>query len=86
MVPRGLKRYKDGVKNRHINLKQIVVGSEYDKEQLLKAFQYIHWLKDLDTDFIGANVIAHLYRHPDLIVVDKKMKSFNWELNNNAKI
>lgn len=56
-------------KHRFIEIEKIVVKSEWDKEQLLLASEYIHGLRNIDTDYTGANLLAHLYHNPDLIEV-----------------
>lgn len=56
-------------KHKFINIVKIEVATEWDKEQLLLASEYIHGLRNIDTDYTGANLIAHLYRNPDLITV-----------------
>jgi hypothetical protein len=54
-----------------ISISKIVVKTKEDKEQLLLASEYIHGLSDIDTDYMGANVLAHLYRQPELIEVEE---------------
>lgn len=56
-------------KHRFIEIEKIVVKSEWDKEQLLLASEYIHGLRNIDTDYTGANLLAHLYHNPELIEV-----------------
>lgn len=56
-------------KHRFIEIEKIVVKTEWDKEQLLLASEYIHGLRNIDTDYTGANLLAHLYRNPNLIEV-----------------
>lgn len=56
-------------KQRFIEIEKIVVKSEWDKEQLLLASEYIHGLRNIDTDYTGANLLAHLYHNPDIIEV-----------------
>ena len=53
-----------------INLKKIVVGSQSDKDELLKTFKYLHD-EHLDSDIIGVNLIMHLYLNPELIIVEE---------------
>lgn len=52
-----------------VTISEIVVPTEYDKEQLLKAFRYIHYLHDIDPDYMAVNTIMHLYQCPELIKV-----------------
>ena len=40
---------------------KIIAESEEDKQELLKAFQYIHNLR-IDTNYIVVNQLAHLYQ------------------------
>ena len=53
-------------KQKFVTITKITVPTEKDKEQLLRAFQYIHNLADIDTDFMAVNYIAHIYEDPDL--------------------
>ena len=59
-----------GADQKWITITKIVVPTEEDKEQLLLASRYIHGLRNIDTSYMGANLIAHLYCQPELIVVD----------------
>ena len=70
----GLNRYvdKNGNDQKWITIHEIVVDTEEDKRQLLLASEYIHGLRNIDTEYIGANLLAHLYTRPELIVVKKK--------------
>ena len=56
----------------YVSLTEIVVPTEHDKEQLLKAFEYIHYLEDIDPDYMAVNTIMHLYLRPDKIKVVSK--------------
>lgn len=53
----------------YITIEQIVVPSEFDKAQLLLAFEYLHDNRLIDTDLMAVNTIVHLYEQPDIIVV-----------------
>lgn len=68
-VTEGLARHEDDKPAEYVTITEIVVPSERDKAQLIKAFKYIHNLNEIDTDFIAVNLLAHLYQHPDLIKV-----------------
>lgn len=57
-----------------VTISKIVVPTEYDKEQLLKAFKYIHNLRTIDSDYCGVNTIMHMYQHPELIEVEQKIE------------
>lgn len=50
----------------------ITVNSQFAKDQLLKASEYIHHLREIDTDYFMVNVLAHLYEKPELIIVQEK--------------
>ena len=52
-----------------VSITKIVVPTQYDKEQLLLGFEYIHNLPHIDTDIMSVNLIAHIYTHPDLIEI-----------------
>ena len=53
---------------------KIIVKTEEDKNNLLKASKYIHDLRKLDTSIEMVNTIAHLYHAPFLIVVDPDLQ------------
>lgn len=66
----GMERYDDSkVEQKWVKITEIVVPTEYDKEQLLLAIEYIHYLRNIDTDYMGVNYLSHLYLTPDLITV-----------------
>lgn len=68
--PRGLKRYGNkGVDLDNYEIKKIVVSSHEAKEQLLKAIRYIHYLPDIDMDFVMVNELNHIYLSQDKIEV-----------------
>ena len=52
-----------------IDISEIIVPTNYDKEQLLLAFKYIHDIRPLDTNIIAVNSLAHMYRQPNKITV-----------------
>jgi hypothetical protein len=52
-----------------VTISKITVPTEYDKKQLLKAFEYIHDLRNINTDLLAVNTICHLYLNPELIEV-----------------
>lgn len=52
-----------------VSISEIVVPTEYDKEQLLLGFKYFHDLRVIDTDIMAVNTIAHMYHVPDRITV-----------------
>lgn len=49
---------------------KIIVSTEQEKIDLLKASKYIHDLRNLDISNDAVNTIAHLYLAPFLIEVD----------------
>lgn len=51
---------------------EIVVDSEADKAELLKAIEYLHDSRDIDTRFTMVNSFIHIYMNPDLIKVRAK--------------
>lgn len=70
-VTEGLHRYIDENENdqKWVTITEIVVPSQEDKDQLLKAFEYIHNLRTIDTDFLAVNTIIHMYETPERIKV-----------------
>jgi len=77
-VTKDMVRYdedKDDKDQQYVALTKIIVPTEFDKEQLIKAFKYIHNLHSIDTDFMAINTIAHLYLNPDTIEVVKNETS-----------
>jgi len=66
-----LDRYDDqlGDNQPWVLINEIVVPTERDKEQLLKAFEYIHNLREIDSDLMAVNSIMHMYQCPDKIKV-----------------
>jgi hypothetical protein len=68
---RKLTHYND-TDNKWVTITKIVVPTQDDKDQLLLASRYIHDLRNIDTDINGANLLAHLYHCPELIVVEPK--------------
>lgn len=70
--PSGLKRYSKTYNYqvaKPLEIYEIVVNSEHGKEQLLKALQYLHNLRELDCNFVAVNELVHTYLNPDIIVV-----------------
>jgi hypothetical protein len=55
-----LKRYNDKKETEFFNYK-IVVPTEKDRKQLIKAFEYLHNLRCIDTDYIIVNQLVHEY-------------------------
>jgi hypothetical protein len=51
------------------NILKIVVPSEEDKQQLLKAFQYLHDLRNIDTGYCMINLLTHFTNIPERIEV-----------------
>lgn len=48
---------------------KIVVSTEKEKQELIDASEYIHYLRDIDTDIPMVNFLAHLYMAEELIEV-----------------
>jgi hypothetical protein len=53
----------------NFRLTEIIVPTEKDKEKLLEAIRYIHYMQKLETGFPVVNTIAHIYLNEDLIRV-----------------
>ena len=68
--PSGLTRFTSKKPHPPIDISKIVVNNEYTKNQLILALEYIHHLREIDTDFEVVNTLAHMYRNPDLISVE----------------
>jgi hypothetical protein len=73
--PHGLKRYSKDYNfengNNPVEIKKIVVNSEHAKDQLIQAFKYLHYLREIDTNFLAVNVLVHQYLDPNSIVVEE---------------
>lgn len=66
----GMERYDDSKEDQKwVSITEIVVPTEYDKEQLLLAIEYIHYLRNINLDYLAVNTLAHLYLNPELITV-----------------
>lgn len=67
----GLARYDESAGNdqKWCTITEIVVPTEYDKDQLLRAFEYIHNLRTIDSDYLAVNTVMHMYLCPDKIKV-----------------
>lgn len=70
-VTEGLIRYDEsaGDNQQWCSITEIVVPTEHDKEQLIKAFHYIHNLREIDSSFLAVNTLMHMYTCPDRIRV-----------------
>ena len=56
----------------------IIVSTESEKLDLLKASKYIHDLKHIDSDIPMVNFVMHLYQAPQVIkVIDESIIKFN---------
>jgi len=66
----GMAKYDEakGDDQRWVNITEIVVPSEHDKEQLLLALKYLHDCY-IDTDFMAVNALVHQYQCPERITV-----------------
>lgn len=67
-----LNRYDDsaGDNQKWGKISKIIVPTQEDKEQLLLAIEYIHNC-NIDTDYMMVNTLAHLYKHPEIVEVQK---------------
>ena len=73
----GLRRWNDDLpaaQQQYLEHIRIIARSEEDKAQLIRAFQYIHDMRELDTDYIAVNYLAHIYTNPEIIVVDEEIE------------
>lgn len=66
-----MERYDEskGDDQKWVNITEIVVPTQYDKEQLLLAIRYLHDSREIDTDYLGVNTLVHQYEDPDVIKV-----------------
>jgi hypothetical protein len=71
--PSGLKRFPvdDETFDEKFGISSIIVNSEFAKEQLSMALEYIESLKILDDGFVAIRSLLELAYNPDLIVVKK---------------
>ena len=44
---------------------KIIVPTQEDKEELMEAFNHLHYSSDIDTENIAVNQLAHEYRDSD---------------------
>jgi len=68
---RLMERYPEdpNAEMKFVNITEIVVPSERDKEQLLKAIKYLHDNRTIDTNYYAVNSLVHMYEAPELIKV-----------------
>lgn len=52
----------------HPSILKITVTDQKTKDELLTASRYVH-NRNIDTDFMMVNTLAHLYQRPELISV-----------------
>jgi hypothetical protein len=57
-----------------VTITKIIVPTEYDKTELLRAFRYLHDQRTIDTDYMGVNTVVHMYRMAELIEVSDDRK------------
>ncbi len=60
-----------GDNQKWVTISQIIVPTEYDKEQLLLAIKYFHDNPLINTDILAVNTLVHLYLNPELIKVSE---------------
>ena len=53
----------------YVDITEIIVPTEWDKQQLLAAFKYIHDNKIIDSNYYAVNTLMHMYEVPDRIRV-----------------
>ena len=64
----NMVRFTEDGDNQFVRIDEIKVPTQYDKEQILMALQYLHDCY-IDTDFLAVNTLVHMYHNPDKIVV-----------------
>ena len=72
--PSGLKRFNNNDTcsyGENFGISKIIVNSEYAKEQLSLALEYINGLNILDENFISIKLLLEMAYYPDLIEVKK---------------
>ena len=69
----GLERYPTDERQelKFVTISKILVPTERDKEQLLKAFKYLHDHGFIDSEYYAVITIIHMYQNPDLIEIEK---------------
>ena len=67
--PIGLHRYENK-KLQEIVIEEIVVNSEYAKEQLLLALEYMSFVRELDHGYYAVDELTNLHCNPELITVN----------------
>lgn len=71
--PHGLVRFprklKDAKKQQYVEINEIQVSSEYDKEQLIMALNYILTNTNVDTDFMAVDALLAMVYYPSKIKV-----------------
>lgn len=59
----------------------IIVDSEESKEELINESEYVHYLRNIDSD--RANNLMHIYSNPEAIIVNPNL---TWDdLKNNEE-
>ena len=73
-VKTKLKRYDDFEEGdfSHNTKYRIIVPTEKDKEELMEAFEIIHY-SEIDTDIIAINQLVHEYHERNSIIVDEDL-------------
>jgi hypothetical protein len=62
---------ENGDNQKWVGISKIVVKTQREKDELLKAFNYIHNLREIDSDYLAVNTIMHIYTRPELIVIEE---------------
>jgi hypothetical protein len=71
---KDLERYPEDEREepKFVTISKILVHTERDKDQLLKAFKYLHDHGSIDPEYYAVNTLIHMYLNPDLIEVDEE--------------
>ena len=69
-----LAKYEEvnGDNQKWVQITKIIVPSQYEKDELIKAFRYIHDLREVDCDYMAVNTLMHMYELEDRIEVQNE--------------
>lgn len=72
----GYNSFKDSITKIKFTKFAIIVPSKKDKEEIQSCMEYLHNMKELDTEFVIVNQVVHEYNTGEdfsRIVVDKEL-------------
>lgn len=67
IYPVGLTRFNKSNSHKPINIENIIVDSEYTKQQLLKACEYLASVPGIDIDFMAISALLELPYRSEII-------------------